>query len=163
MTLVPHILLAENDTCLARLLIHALKELHPAPKIVHVADGEEALDHLHTRKKFLGVSSGLPAVVILDLKMPKIGGLEVLRHIKNNARLRLLPVVMLTASQDEHDLLACYEAGANACVVKPVGFQQLTGVVRQLGIFWTQVNHSPPPPGPAISWPGRQEITGASS
>lgn len=153
MTKVPYILLAENDTCLARLLLHALKELNPAPKIVHVPDGQEALDHLNARKRFFGGPSGLPAVVILDLKMPKIDGLEVLRQIKNNARLRLLPVVMLTASQDDHELLACYESGANACVIKPVGFQQLTSVIRQLGIFWTQINHSPPPAGGPLPWP----------
>ncbi|MDF3059255.1 MAG: two-component system response regulator [Rariglobus sp.] len=162
MTPVPHILLAENDTCLARLLLHALKELHPVPKVVHVPDGEEALDHLHARKKSFTASRGLPSVVILDLKMPKIGGLEVLRQIKGNARLRLLPVVMLTSSQNEHEVLACYESGANACVVKPIGFQQLMAVVRQLGIFWTQVNRSPPPPGYAPLRPVRREITKAS-
>jgi CheY-like chemotaxis protein len=142
MTTVPYILLAENDTCLARLLLHALKELRPPPKIIHVPDGEEALDHLHARRR--SGTTGLPSVIILDLKMPRIGGLEVLRQIKNNARLRLIPVVMLTSSENEHDVLACYESGANACVVKPVGFQQLTTVVRQLGIFWTQINSSPP-------------------
>jgi CheY-like chemotaxis protein len=160
---VPHILLAENDACLARLLLHALKELNPPPKIVHVPDGAAALGHLRPRKRLFGGPSGLPAVVILDLKMPKIGGLEVLRHIKNNARLRLLPVVMLTSSHDDHELRACYEAGANACVVKPVGFQQLVAVIRQLGIFWTQINHCPPPAGSPLPWPGRREITEASS
>jgi two-component system, response regulator len=81
---VPHILLAENDTCLARLLLHALKELNPAPKIVHVPDGEEALGRLRTRRKSTSRSAGLPAVVILNLKMPKVGGLEVLRRIKSD-------------------------------------------------------------------------------
>lgn len=146
MTTVPHILLAENDTCLARLLLHALKELRPPPKVVHVSDGEQAIELLLSRKRVSG-TAGLPAVIILDLNMPRIGGLEVLRQIKHNARLRLVPVVMLTSSHDEHDVLACYESGANACVVKPVGFQQLTAVVRQLGIFWTQINRCPPPAG----------------
>lgn len=160
MTTVPHILLAENDTCLARLLLHALKELRPPPKVVHVSDGEQALDHLLARKR--SSSAGLPSVIILDLNMPRIGGLEVLRQIKNNARLRLIPVVMLTSSQDEHDVLACYESGANACVVKPVGFQQLTAVVRQLGIFWTQINRCPPPAGNAPVRTVRRAISGAT-
>lgn len=161
MSPVPHVLLAENDTCLARHFLHTLKELNPVPKIVHVPDGAEALDHLHSRSRVPGSPSGLPSVVILDLTIPKIGGLEVLRHIKNNARLRLLPVVMLTSSQNAHDLLACYESGANACVIKPVGLQQLMTVVRQLGIFWTQINHSPPPAGNSLPW--RRETTGISS
>jgi len=162
MTTVPHILLAENDTCLARLLLHALKELRPPPKIIHVSDGEQALDHLLTRKRSASAAA-LPSVIILDLNMPRIGGLEVLRQIKNNARLRLVPVVMLTSSQDEHDVLACYESGANACVVKPVGFQQLTAVVRQLGIFWTQINRCPPPASNAPLRPSRRAtITGAT-
>lgn len=163
MTTVPHILLAENDTCLARLLLHALKELRPPPKVVHVPDGEQALDHLLTRKRSAAATGALPSVIILDLNMPRIGGLEVLRQIKNNARLRLVPVVMLTASHDEHDVLACYESGANACVIKPVGFQQLTAVVRQLGIFWTQINRCPPPAGNAPLRPLRRAtISGAS-
>lgn len=158
MTTVPHILLAENDTCLARLLLHALKELRPPPKVVHVSDGEQALDHLNSRKRASLSSASLPSVIILDLNMPRIGGLEVLRQIKNNARLRLVPVVMLTSSHDEHDVLACYESGANACVVKPVGFQQLTAVVRQLGIFWTQINRCPPPAGNAPLRPARRPL-----
>ena len=139
---VPHILLAEDDACLARLLLHTLEKLNPPPIIVHVPDGEEALDRLRLRTKAV---AGLPSVVILDLKMPKIGGLEVLRRIKSDVRLRLLPVVMLTSSQSDHDLRACYESGANACVVKPIGFQQLMAAIRQLGIYWTQINRSPPP------------------
>lgn len=144
---VPHILLAEDDACLARLLLQALEKLKPPPKIVHVPDGEEALDHLLIRGKKPADPARLPSVVILDLKMPKIGGLEVLRRIKADGRLRLLPVVMLTSSHNDHDVRACYESGANACVVKPIGFQQLMAVIRQLGIFWTQINRSPPPAG----------------
>lgn len=162
MTTVPHILLAENDTCLARLLLHALKELRPPPKVIHVSDGEQALDHLLVRKRTATFTTGLPSVIILDLNMPRVGGLEVLRQIKYNARLRLVPVVMLTSSQDEHDVLACYESGANACVVKPVGFQQLTAVVRQLGIFWTQINRCPNSQTPPSGRPGRRPtISGA--
>lgn len=139
---VPHILLAEDDVCLARLLLHALEKLNPPPKIVHVPDGEAALDRLQIKNRG---PANLPSVVILDLKMPKIGGLEVLRRIKGDGRLRLLPVVMLTSSQNHQELRACYESGANACVVKPIGFQQLMAAIRQLGIFWTQINRSPPP------------------
>jgi len=142
MTTVSHILLAEDDACLARLLLQALEKLNPPPQIVHVPDGVKALDRLGVR----GITStALPAVVILDLHMPKIGGLEVLRRIKSDGRLSLLPVVMLTSSQDDHELRAYYESGANACVVKPVGFRQLMLAIRQLGIFWTQINRSPPP------------------
>ncbi len=145
MNTVPHILLAEDDAFLARLLLQALEKLNPPPRIVHVPDGEEALDRLSLNRT---TAATLPAVVILDLQMPGIGGLEVLRRIKSDGRLHLLPVVMLTASQDDHELRACYESGANACVVKPIGFHQLMAAVRQLGIFWTQINCSPPPASP---------------
>jgi CheY-like chemotaxis protein len=154
---VPHILLAEDDACLARLLLHALEKLNPPPKIVHVPDGAEVLDRLRLRRRSPAGSSELPSVVILDLKMPKIGGLEVLRRIRSNGRLRLLPVVMLTSSQNDRDLRACYESGANACVVKPIGFQQLMAVIRHLGIFWTQINRSPPPARQAFSHSERPE------
>ncbi len=154
---VPHILLAEDDACLARLLLHALEKLNPPPKIVHVPDGEEALDRLQLRRKSPSAPSGLPSVVILDLKMPKIGGLEVLRRIRSDGRLRLLPVVILTSSQNDHDLRTCYESGANACVVKPIGFQQLMTVIRQIGVFWTQINRSPPPAGKGSSRPSSTE------
>lgn len=138
----PHILLAENDACLARLLFQALERLNPPPRIVHVPDGLKALDHLKTRTPS---DVDLPSVVILDLKIPKLGGLEVLRRIKADGRLRLLPVVILTSSHNDRDLRACYESGANACVIKPIGFKQLMAAIRHLGIFWTQINHSPPP------------------
>ncbi len=157
---VPHILLAEYDACLARLVLDTLEKLNPPPKIVHVPDGAEALDRLRIRRRSAIASPfGLPSVVILDLKMPKIGGLEVLRRIRGDVRLRLLPVVMLASSQNDHDLRACYESGANACVIKPIGFRQLISAVRHLGIFWTQINRSPPAPKKAPAAPSAPPAT----
>jgi CheY-like chemotaxis protein len=141
MTPVPQILLAEADVCLARSLLHCLEKLNPPPQIVHVPDSAGAIDRLQGRRM---PPASLPSVVILNLKMPGIGGLEVLRWIRRDGRLRLLPVVMLTSSPNDRDLRACYESGANACVLKPIGFHQLMAVTRQLGIFWTQINRSPP-------------------
>ncbi len=141
----PRILLAEDDSCLARLLIMALEKISPPATIVHVSDGVEVLDCLHMREKFQSDPPDPPAVVLLDLKMPRIDGLEVLRRIKNDERLKMTPVVMLTASHSDHDLQACYQAGANAYVVKPIVFEEFMTAIQQLGVFWTQVNRPPPP------------------
>jgi len=147
MTPDTRILLAEDDSCLASLLIMALEKMKPPTAIVHVSDGVEALDYLHMRGRFQSGPPYPPSVVLLDLKMPRIDGLEVLRAIKNDERLKMIPVVMLTASQDDHDLQACYQAGANAYVIKPVVFDNFMEAIRQLGVFWTQINCPPPSTG----------------
>ncbi len=112
---------------------------------VHVArDGVEALDYLHRRGRFEARSPEPPVVVLLDLKMPRLDGLEVLRQIKSEPELATLPVVMLTSSREESDLLASYKLGANAYVVKPVDFEQFAHAIRELGIFWALINEPPP-------------------
>ncbi|PTX92713.1 response regulator [Opitutus sp. ER46] len=138
------ILLAEDDPCVAELVLHVLRQQPEPPRIVHVRDGVEALDFLYQRETFQGREPGNPTVVLLDLKMPRIDGLEVLRHVKNDGALRATPVVMLTSSQDERDIRASYELGANAYVVKPVEFRRLVEVLGHLESFWMEINHVPP-------------------
>jgi CheY-like chemotaxis protein len=138
------ILLAEDSLNDAELTLAALEEQHIANEVVLVRDGAEALDYLYQRGEFAEVTGDQPDVVILDLKMPKIDGLEVLRRIKTDPNLRCLPVVMLTSSREEQDLARSYQLGVNAYVVKPVDFQQFLASVKQLGIFWAIVNEPPP-------------------
>jgi two-component system, response regulator len=138
------ILLAEDDLVVAELVLHTLATMTPAPKVVHVRDGVEALDFLHVRGKFHDREPGNPAVVLLDLKMPRLDGLEVLRLVKSDEHLRTTPVVMLTSSQDERDIRESYYLGANAYVVKPVEFRKFMFVLQQLQSFWLGINHPPP-------------------
>ena len=138
------IMLVEDNLNDIDLTLAALEEHHLANEIVVVRDGAEALDYLYKREKFEGRPGDLPAVVLLDIKMPKVGGLEVLRQMKADPALRNLPVVMLTSSREEPDLAASYALGANAYVVKPVDFQQFVEAVRQIGVFWAVVNEPPP-------------------
>ena len=123
----------------------ALEEHHLVNEIVVVNDGAEALDYLYARGKYEDRKHGNPVVVLLDLKMPKVDGLEVLRTIKSDPALKQIPIVMLTSSREEQDLVRSYEYGANAYVVKPVDFQQFVEAVRQLGAFWA-IHNEPPPP-----------------
>jgi CheY-like chemotaxis protein len=138
------ILLAEDDLCVAELVMHVLSRLASPPRIVHVRDGVEALDFLYARDIFEHREPGNPAVVLLDLKMPRVDGLEVLRQIKSDESLRATPVIMLTSSHDERDIRASYELGANGYVVKPVEFQRLVSVLGNLENFWMKVNQPPP-------------------
>jgi CheY-like chemotaxis protein len=139
------ILLAEDNPHDAEMTLAALAEHHLANEVVHVGDGEEVLDYLYSRGKFEGRSTGNPVVILLDLKMPKVDGLEVLRTIKADVALKSVPVVMLTSSREEQDLVRSYALGVNAYVVKPVNFQQFVDSVKQIGVFWTM--HNEPPPG----------------
>jgi CheY-like chemotaxis protein len=118
--------------------------------VVVVRDGAEALDYLHARGAYADRQPGHPAVVLLDLKLPKVDGLEVLEQIKKDASLRSTPVVMLTSSREERDLVKSYSLGVNAFVVKPVGFEQFFEAIRDLGMFWAVLNE-PPPRGQARS------------
>ena len=138
------ILLVEDSAKDIELTLAALEEHHLANEIVVCRDGAEALDYLFRRGKYADVTGELPAVVLLDLKMPKLSGIEVLATMKGDARLRNLPVVMLTSSREDTDLRKSYDLGANAYVVKPVDFQQFIGSVKALGFFWAIVNEPPP-------------------
>ena len=139
------ILLAEDSPQDAEMTLEALSDYHLSNQVVLVGDGEEALDYLFCRGKYAGRDDGNPLFVLLDMKMPKVDGLEVLRAIKTDPDLRKVPVVMLTASREEQDVVRSYELGVNAYVVKPVGFQKFVEAVRQVGAFWTV--HNEPAPG----------------
>jgi CheY-like chemotaxis protein len=138
-----YILLAEDDKVVAELIRHALLDHDPDVRIVHVKDGVEALDYLYARERYAHRENAPPAVVLLDVKMPRLDGLEVLRQIKGDERLRAIPVVMLTSSQDERDIRESYALGANAYVVKPVEFRRFTAILKQLEIFWMKINQPP--------------------
>ncbi len=129
------------------LTLAALDEHNLANEVVVARDGAEALDYLYARGKFAGHANGLPAVVLLDLKMPKVDGLEVLRKMRSDPAIRNVPVVMVTSSREEQDLVHSYEMGVNAYVVKPVDFQKFVESVKQIGMFWAIINE--PPPGVA--------------
>jgi CheY-like chemotaxis protein len=138
------ILLAEDNANDLELTLTALQQHHLANEIVAVRDGAEVLDYLYRRGAFAGTVAELPALVLLDLKMPKVDGLEVLRVIKTDPDLRMIPVVMLTSSREESDLVRSYQLGVNAYVVKPVDFSEFMEAVRQIGAFWAVVNEVPP-------------------
>jgi two-component system response regulator len=134
------ILLAEDSPYDAELVQAALTSTGLGNRVVRVEDGVEALDFLRRSGRFAGRESGVPVVVILDLKMPRMDGVETLREIRKDPALRHLPVVMLTSSRENGDLLRCYEGGANAYVVKPVPFDEFLPAVRSIGQFWGVVN-----------------------
>ena len=138
------ILLAEDNPKDVELTLTALDEHHLANEVVVVHDGAETLDYLYRRGKFAMRADTNPAVVLLDLKMPKVDGLEVLRTIKNDNNLKVIPVVILTSSREEKDLVESYKLGVNAYVVKPVDFQQFIDAVKDLGAFWAILNEPPP-------------------
>jgi CheY-like chemotaxis protein len=138
------ILLAEDDPRDVKLTLKALGEQDLENDVVVVSDGEAALDYLYRRGRFEQRAPGNPVVVLLDLKMPKVDGLEVLRQVKGDQELKLVPIVMLTSSREQRDLEASYRQGANAFVVKPVDFREFMDVVRQLGKFWAVTNEPPP-------------------
>jgi CheY-like chemotaxis protein len=144
MTELKRILLAEDSANDVELTLAALAENHLANEVVVVRDGAQALDYLYRRGDFANRHNGNPAVVLLDLKMPKVDGLEVLRQIKQDAQLKTIPVVMLTSSREEQDLVRSYEYGVNAYVVKPVDFGEFMDAVKRLGGFWAVVNEVPP-------------------
>ena len=144
MTAAKPIVLAEDNPRDAELALAAMEEEHISEKVVLCRDGAEVLDYLYCRGQFASRMKGNPAVVFLDLKMPKVNGLEVLRTIKTDRQLRPIPVVMLTSSREERDLAESYALGANAYVVKPVEFHQFLSAVKELGMFWGVINEPPP-------------------
>lgn len=138
------ILLAEDSNRDVELTLAALDEHHLANEVVVARDGAEAMDYLYARGKFAGHANGPPVVVLLDLKMPKVDGLEVLRQMRGDAQLKHIPVVMITSSREEQDLLKSYQLGVNAYVVKPVDFQQFASSIKEIGFFWAIINEPPP-------------------
>jgi DNA-binding response OmpR family regulator len=138
------ILMVEDDPKDVELSLTALEEYNLANEVVVARDGEEALDYLYYRGQFQGRSGSNPAVMLLDLKLPKIDGLEVLKQIKSDENLKMIPVVVLTSSKEEKDMVASYKLGVNAYVVKPVDFHEFVNAIRELGAFWAVINEPPP-------------------
>ena len=137
------ILLAEDNQNDVDLTILALSEYNLANNIVVVKDGVEVLEYLRSEGKFKGRKTESPAVILLDLKMPRLDGIGVLKEIKKDPDLKLIPVVMVTSSREETDLLQSYKLGVNAYVVKPVDFNKFTAAIKQLGAFWAVLNELP--------------------
>ncbi len=138
------ILLVEDNPNDVELTLAALAENRLANEVVVARDGEEALDYLHQRGIFKMRTAGHPAVVLLDIKLPKIDGLEVLERLKADPDLKMIPVVMLTSSREDQDLLRSYNLGVNAYVVKPVDFSEFVNAIKELGLFWAVINQPPP-------------------
>jgi len=138
------ILLAEDDPKDVELMINALNEYNLANDILVVRDGVEALDYLYRRESFAKEPSGNPIVILLDLKMPKIDGIQVLQQIKSDKQLQMIPVVVLTSSSESRDLETCYRLGVNAYVVKPVRFTDFVEAVKGIGLFWVLINEPSP-------------------
>ena len=147
------ILLVEDSPRDLELTLEALQKCQLANEIVVARDGVEALDFLYARNDFAGRNVPDPAVIMLDLKLPRIDGLEVLEKVKNDPKLRHLPVVMLTSSREEQDLVRSYQLGVNAFVVKPVSFKDFYQAIQDLGVFWGILNEPPPHGAPAASLP----------
>jgi CheY-like chemotaxis protein len=150
------ILLVEDDPKDVELTLEALSEYHLANEVFVARDGEEALDYLNRSGKFQTVPNGNPAAILLDLKLPKVNGLEVLGRIRANEELKMIPVIVLTSSRQEADLEKCYELGVNAYVVKPVDFHEFINAVRGLGVFWGLINE--PPPGSIGKGKGHKSV-----
>jgi CheY-like chemotaxis protein len=138
------ILLVEDSANDVELILAALAENRLANEVIVVRDGEEALDYLYRRGAFRLRREGNPVVVLLDLKLPKVDGLEVLAQLKSDSELRRVPVVVLTSSREEQDIINSYDLGTNAYVVKPVDFHEFVDAIKDLGLFWAVVNQPPP-------------------
>jgi CheY-like chemotaxis protein len=138
------ILMVEDDPQDVELTLTALADYNLANEVVVTGDGEEALDYLYCRGNFKARTSENPAVLLLDLKLPKVDGLEVLQQIKSDEKLRMIPVVVLTSSREERDMVASYKLGVNAYVVKPVDFHEFVNAIKELGVFWAVINEPPP-------------------
>jgi CheY-like chemotaxis protein len=143
------IVLAEDNANDVELTLTALRENHVVNEVVVVRDGAEALDYLFKRNRFENRAGGNPALLLLDLKMPKVDGVEVLRQVKTTPSLKTVPVVVLTSSREEQDLVRTYDLGVNAYVVKPIDFHEFIDAVKMLGGFWAVVNETPPNGGAA--------------
>lgn len=140
---VKKILLVEDNPQDVELTVEAFLEQNLANRLITVYDGVEAMDYLLYRDEYQGREKENPAVILLDIKMPRMDGIEVLQEIKSNPELKAIPIVMLTSSREEPDLKTCYELGVNAYVVKPVAFKDFFEVVKHLGVFWAVLNELP--------------------
>jgi len=138
------ILLVEDDPKDVELTLTGLEEYNLANEVVVTRDGEEALDYLHRRGNHQKRANGNPAVMLLDLKLPKVNGFEVLEQVRADENLKMIPVVILTSSHEERDLVKGYKLGVNAYVVKPVDFHQFVNAVKEVGVFWAVINEPPP-------------------
>jgi len=138
------ILMVEDDPNDVELTLTALEEYHLANEVVVARDGQQALDYLYCRGQFSDRTPENPAVMLLDLKLPKVDGLQVLQQVKSDENLKMIPVVVLTSSQEEKDMMRSYRLGVNAYVVKPVDFHEFVNAVRELGVFWAVINQPPP-------------------
>jgi CheY-like chemotaxis protein len=139
--------MVEDDPRDVELSLTALEDYNLANEVVVTHDGAEALDYLYCRGEFVTRPHDNPAVILLDLKLPKIDGLEVLQQIKSDEKLKMIPVVVLTSSREERDMVTSYQLGVNAYVVKPVDFHEFVNAIKELGVFWAVINA--PPPGTA--------------
>jgi CheY-like chemotaxis protein len=138
------ILMVEDDPKDVELSLTALEEYNLANEVVVASNGEQALDYLYCRGEYKTRFNENPAVMLLDLKLPKVDGLEVLKQIKSDVKLRMIPVVVLTSSKEEKDMAASYKLGVNAYVVKPVDFHEFVNAIKELGVFWAVINEPPP-------------------
>lgn len=144
------ILLVDDSPRDTEMALDAFKEHSLANEVLALRDGVEALDYLFRRGKFTGRTDANPVVILLDLKMPRIDGLEVLRQLKADSVLKTIPIVVMTSSREEQDLVNSYQLGVNAYVVKPLSFHQFIDAVKIVGMFWGVVNEPPPKPAPRI-------------
>lgn len=144
MNTLGRILIVEDDPRDVELTLTALEEYNLANAVVVTRDGQEALDYLCRRGQFQSRSDGNPAVMLLDLKLPKVDGLEVLKQVRSDDHLKMIPVVVLTSSHEEKDMMRSYKLGVNAYVVKPVDFHEFVNAVKELGVFWAVINEPPP-------------------
>jgi CheY-like chemotaxis protein len=144
MSRLGRILMVEDDPKDVELSLTALEDYTLANEVIVTRDGEQALDYLYCRGEYQTRSRGNPAVMLLDLKLPKVDGLEVLKQIKSDGELRMIPVVVLTSSKEEKDMVASYQLGVNAYVVKPVDFHEFVNAIKELGVFWAVINEPPP-------------------
>jgi CheY-like chemotaxis protein len=144
MDLLGRILMVEDDPRDVELTLTALADYNLTNEVVVVHDGADALDYLYRRGNFEARNNENPAVLLLDLKLPKVDGLEVLQQIKSDEALKMIPVVVLTSSREERDMVASYKLGVNAYVVKPVDFHEFVNAIKELGVFWAIVNEAPP-------------------
>jgi CheY-like chemotaxis protein len=138
------ILMVEDDPKDVELTLTALEDYNLANEVVVTRDGQQALDYLYCRGVYQKRSRDNPAVMLLDLKLPKVDGLEVLKQVKSDGELKVIPVVVLTSSKEEKDMVASYKLGVNAYVVKPVDFHEFVNAIKELGVFWAVINEPPP-------------------
>jgi CheY-like chemotaxis protein len=144
METIKRILLIEDDSNDIELTLSALSEHNLANEVVVARDGVEAIDYLYRRGSFAQHPPGNPVVILLDLKMPRLDGIQVLKQLKSHEQMRLIPVVVLTSSREDRDLEECYKLGIGAYVVKPVRFTEFVEAVKQIGVFWVLINEPPP-------------------